>query len=134
MTLTEKASFSTKCEIPLGYLTSCLDPEFTKTNKRLGKQYNLKDKRSKWLRDTQRKQIVNYTDLLPTVQNSPNLFCEATLRPFSRVVIFVSYCSCPSTEANTGFGIPGKGAERDTFGYPLLLPLLYCLHAAMPNL
>lgn len=29
--LTEKASFSTKCAIPLGYFASCLDPEFTKT-------------------------------------------------------------------------------------------------------
>lgn len=29
--LTEKASFSTKCAIPLGYFASCLEPEFTKT-------------------------------------------------------------------------------------------------------
>lgn len=29
--LTEKASFSKKCAIPLGYFASCLDPEFTKT-------------------------------------------------------------------------------------------------------
>lgn len=32
--LTEKASFSTKCAIPLGYFASCLDPEFTKTKER----------------------------------------------------------------------------------------------------
>lgn len=32
--LTEKASFSTKCAIPLGYFASCLDPEFTKTRRR----------------------------------------------------------------------------------------------------
>lgn len=32
--LTEKASFSMKCAIPLGYFVSCLDPEFTKTKKK----------------------------------------------------------------------------------------------------
>lgn len=32
--LTENASFSKKCAIPLGYFASCLDPELTKTNKK----------------------------------------------------------------------------------------------------
>lgn len=75
------------------------------------------------------KWILKFTyhccNLLPTVQNWPNLFWEATLRPFSKVVILVSYFSWPSTDANTGLGIPGRGAEREIFGYPP--PLLYFL-------
>lgn len=76
--------------------------------------------------------IVQMAHIPPTVQNWPNLFCDATLRPFSKVVILVSYCSLPSTEANTGLGMPGKGVDKEILGYPLAL--LYCLQAAMPNL
>lgn len=79
------------------------------------------DPEDKWTLKT----AFHCCNLLPTVQNWPNLFWEATLRPFSRVVILVSYFSWPSTEANTGLGIPGSGVEREIFGY--LLPLLYFL-------
>lgn len=54
--------------------------------------------------------------LLPTVQNCPNLFCEATRSPLSSVVTLVSAFSWPSTVANTGVGTPGRGAERGTLG------------------
>lgn len=115
--LTEKASFSKKCAIPLGYFASCRDPELTKTSRKTKTFLILADGRS-WKHFT-------HCNLLPTVQNWPNLFWEATLRPFSRVVILVSYFSWPSTEANTGLGIPGSGLEREIFGYPP--PLLYFL-------
>lgn len=71
------------------------------------------------------KSAFDSCNLLPTVQNWPNLFWEATFRPFSRVVILVSYFSWASTEAKTGLGIPGRGVEREMFGYPP--PLLYFL-------
>lgn len=118
--LTEKASFSIKCAIPLGYFASCLDPELTKT-KRKERQFFFFFIRRIIIKTF----FFPHCNLLPTVQNWPNLFWEATLRPFSRVVILVSYFSWPSTEANTGLGIPGSGLEREIFGYPP--PLLYFL-------
>ena len=54
--------------------------------------------------------------LLPTVQNCPNLFWDATRSPLSSVVTLVSNFSCPSTEAKTGLGTPGKGEERGMLG------------------
>lgn len=122
LSLTEKASFSMKCAIPLGYFASCLDPEFTKTRRRgKNKEFLLTSSRC-W---GHLKSAFYSCNLLPTVQNCPNLFWEATLRPFSRVVILVSYFSWASTEANTGLGMPGSGVEREIFGYPP--PLLYFL-------
>lgn len=117
--LTEKASFSKKCAIPLGYFASCRDPEFTKTKRKTNCIYFF------FLADGRLFKHFTHCNLLPTVQNWPNLFWEATFRPFSRVVILVSYFSWPSTEANTGLGIPGSGLEREIFGYPP--PLLYFL-------
>lgn len=85
----------------------------------------LKERQKHLLADGQSLKHFTHYNLLPTVQNWPNLFWEATLRPFSRVVILVSYFSWPSTEANTGLGIPGSGLEREILGYPP--PLLYFL-------
>lgn len=50
--------------------------------------------------------------LLPTVQNWPNLFCEATCSPFSSVVTLVSKPCWVSTVAKRGFGTPGRGVVR----------------------
>lgn len=70
--------------------------------------------------------------LLPTVQNCPNLFWDATRSPLSSVVTLVSNFSCPSTAAKTGFGTPGKGDESGMSGQAP--PLLNGLCAGAPGL
>ena len=53
---------------------------------------------------------MNGQNLPPTVQNCPNLFSEATRKPLSSVVTFVSCCSL-SRVAYFGAGKPGGAFE-----------------------
>lgn len=119
--LTQNASFSKKWEIPLRYFASCLDPEFTRTGAK--KRINQRDFHTpgphRHTRGSGRGAGVapaaGYS--LPTVQNCPNLFWEATRSPFSSTVTRVSKRSRLSAAANTALGTPGSGHVSDTPGY-----------------
>ena len=57
------------------------------------------------------------------VQNCPNLFSDATRKPLSRVVTFVS-CVSLSTVAYLGAGNPGGALDRGTLVMSVSTPLL----------
>ncbi len=79
--------------------------------------------------------------LPPTTLDCPNASCEATLRPFSRLVTVVggnressSFQLCDAPSVRRGIFRSGRGDDRGTWGYDNALESVGTLHFRRENL